>query len=79
MADLSQVASANNAVTAVLQGGPVDLPQTLRVQRVSRGDEKIKIPHYGGYEHFERVAEPAELTEPQTVIFRWTMRTKIAE
>lgn len=79
MADLAQVASPSNSVTAVLQGGPADLPETLRVQRVSLSDEKIKVPHYGGYEHFERVGELAELTERQTIVFRWTMRTKIAE
>ena len=42
------------SVLAVLEGGPPSLPEALRVQTVSAFAQKIKIPHYGRYEHFER-------------------------
>lgn len=62
-------------IEAVLEGGPVDLPADLRSQVVSDGTEKIKVHHRGGHEHFERA--PAAHAGP--IVYRWTMRTKIAE
>jgi hypothetical protein len=49
------------------------------MQTVTPLDEKIKIPHYGGYEHFERIGGLDEMSMAQQVIFRWTTRTEIAE
>lgn len=70
--------SGEAAVRAVLVGGPQSLPEASRVQSVSPGKEKIKVVHFGGYEHFERAGgAPAE--EPVEVPFLWTMRTKAAE
>jgi hypothetical protein len=51
----------------------------LRIQAVSPLEEKIKLPHYGGYEHFERTGWLGEDTSSQDLIFRWTMRTEVAE
>jgi uncharacterized protein DUF5988 len=68
-----------NAVEAVLQGGPESIPVTSRRQEVSPLAEKIKVPHYGGYEHFERMASLVEDISCRQVIFRWTMRTEVAE
>src|SRR5262245_43313044 len=68
-----------NSVQAVLQGGPETIPAASRRQEVSPLAEKIKLPHYGGYEHFERTASLVEDTSCREVIFRWTMRTKLAE
>jgi Family of unknown function (DUF5988) len=60
---------------AILEGGPADLPTELRVLRALPADHKIKVPHRGGYEHFEQTKEHSEGVS----VFRWTMRTKIAE
>jgi hypothetical protein len=68
-----------NSVQAVLQGGPATIPTSSRIQEVSPLVEKIKVPHYGGYEHFERAASLIEDTSCRQVIFRWTMRTELAE
>lgn len=70
-------AEAAGIIDAVLEGGPVTLPAELRSHRVSLADHKIKVRHYGGYEHFER--DPAEAADGTPVVFRWTGRTRIAE
>lgn len=72
-------------INVSLQGGPESIPRTVRVERSKLQDGKLKIEHLGGYEHFERSAsdrdpdgghyQPDGLSE----IFRWTLRTKIAE
>lgn len=66
-----------NIIDAVLEGGPVALPAELRSHRVSWAENKIKVCHGGGYEHFER--DPEGTAEGAPVIFRWTGRTRIAE
>lgn len=74
-------ASDTYSVRAVLEGGPASIPAASRTQVVSPQDEKIKLPHYGGYEHFVRTAE-LDLDESasiQRIIFRWITRTEIAE
>jgi hypothetical protein len=68
-----------NSVQAVLEGGPATIPNASRVRAVSPVDEKIKLPHYGGYEHFERTGSLVEDTSCRQIIFRWTMRTELAE
>jgi Family of unknown function (DUF5988) len=68
-----------SSIQAVLQGGPATIPRTSRTQEVSRLVEKIKLPHYGGYEHFERTVSLVEDISCRQVIFRWTMRTELAE
>lgn len=67
------------AVTVVLDGGPADLPKALRTQRVSADQQKIKVRYRGGYEHFERERSGGPGTGGTPVLFRWTMRTRIAE
>jgi hypothetical protein len=64
---------------AILEGGPEHIPVASRVQEVSPLDEKIKLPHRGGYEHFERVGWLEEHATAQRLIYRWTMRTEVAE
>jgi Family of unknown function (DUF5988) len=68
-----------SSVQAVLVGGPASIPAASRVQEVGPLDEKVKLPHYGGYEHFERTASLIEDTSCRQVIFRWTTRTEMAE
>jgi hypothetical protein len=70
---------STDSVLAMLEGGPASIPNASRIQSVSPLDKKVKLPHYGGYEHFERTGESNEHTSPQQIIFRWAMRTEIAE
>jgi hypothetical protein len=64
---------------AILEGGPPTIPAASRVQQVRPQDDKVKLPHYGGYEHFERTGSLVEDASCRHVIYRWCMRTKIAE
>ncbi|MFB9674617.1 DUF5988 family protein [Streptosporangium vulgare] len=70
-------------VEVVLEGGPVDIPRTLRVDAAVFAYGKIKIPRKNGYEHFERPLTPPAsgdaISEDDALVFRWTTRTKIAE
>jgi hypothetical protein len=66
-------------VVAVLEGGPQSIPETSRVRTASVFDEKIKLPHYGGYEHFVRVGWFDDDAPGQRVRYRWAMRTEVAE
>jgi hypothetical protein len=74
--------SAADSVRALLEGGPESFPSASRIQEVGPADQKIKIQHCGGYEHFERVKRIGESDQPvpgQPPVFRWTMRTEMAE
>lgn len=78
MTEVLKAGSGTGSVHAFLEGGPASIPQMSRLCLVNPDDQKIKIPHHGGYEHFERVSMSDEDIAPQ-IIFRWTMRTKVAE
>jgi hypothetical protein len=79
MSDMATGTAEIGSVQAVLRGGPATIPAASRVQEVSPFAEKIKLPHYGGYEHFERAGWLDEGPSPRSLIYRWTMRTKVAE
>ncbi|MEV6927921.1 DUF5988 family protein [Dactylosporangium sp. NPDC051485] len=64
-------------VEAILEGGPAHFPAELRARQVPHTDEKIKVPHLNGYEHFER--DPAARPVDVPIVFRWTGRTRVAE
>lgn len=72
-------APVENSVLAVLRGGPASVPLASRSRMVDLSLEKIKLFHHGGYEHFERIHAPEEDQSPQEIVFRWTMRTEVAE
>lgn len=72
MYDIGNPVDDSSADIQIL-GGPIEIPETLRVEADALADGKLKIAHLGGYEHFELVED----SQPQ--VFRWTMRTKIAE
>ncbi|GIJ60428.1 DUF5988 family protein [Virgisporangium aurantiacum] len=67
--------AAGPAVAAVLEGGPADLPAADRSRAVPAGADKIKLRWQGGYEHFVRHDSGAG----GPVVFRWAMRTRVAE
>jgi hypothetical protein len=79
MQDIINYTSEANSVWAVLVGGPASIPKALRTQTVNPLEQKIKIPHYGGYEHFERTGKLDENTSSRQIVFRWTTRTEMAE
>jgi Family of unknown function (DUF5988) len=68
-----------NSIQAALEGGPATIPKASRLQTVNPLEEKVKLPHHGGYEHFERTGSLVEDTSCQQIIFRWSMRTEMAE
>ncbi|MGW3788378.1 DUF5988 family protein [Micromonospora chokoriensis] len=70
--------NTKQTMSVVLEGGPADLPAALRQQNEHIERTKIKILHLGGYEHFERISERAD-DGSRPIVFRWTMRTRIAE
>jgi hypothetical protein len=68
---------AGRVLRAVLEGGPADLPEGTRLHLVAPAQDKIKVRHLGGYEHFERARDPGE--DAEVVTYRWIARTKVAE
>jgi len=79
MDDITATTSTGNSVRAILHGGPKNIPNETRIQLVSPLDEKIKLPHYGGYEHFERTTMLDGSGTSEEIVFRWTTRTEVAE
>jgi len=69
----------NQDMTAALEGGPSDLPAASRLVRVGGSPEKIKVEHLGGYEHFERTGKSYDPEGEGRVVYRWILRTRIAE
>jgi hypothetical protein len=78
VADTTTVVGDSDLIDAVLEGGPATISETLRSQAINSLVEKIKIPHYGGYEHFVRIGG-REAGDRGHVVFRWMMRTEVAE
>jgi Family of unknown function (DUF5988) len=79
MGSTAKTTSTVKSVRAILHGGPESIPNETRVQLVSPLEEKIKLPYYGGYEHFERIAAIDTSGILEEITFHWTMRTEIAE
>jgi hypothetical protein len=65
--------TAQHLIEVRLQGGPADFPPELRIHHVTGDVRKVKVPYYGGYEHFE----PLDPAVPD--VFLWTGRTRVAE
>jgi Family of unknown function (DUF5988) len=65
-------------VEVLLAGGPTDLPAAARRLHADAGENRIKMLHCGGYEHFERV-DGQDTADGCPVIYRWVARTRIAE
>jgi hypothetical protein len=66
-----------STVAVVLVGGPTDLPEAARTQRMHPGEYKIKVPYCGGYEHFELLDSEHDAKPPLRLY--WTTRTRVAE
>jgi hypothetical protein len=79
MGDTTETTSILKSIRAILHGGPESISNETRVQLVGPLDEKIKLPHYGGYEHFERIVSVDARHIPEEIAFHWTTRTEMAE
>ena len=79
MDEITRHAPSANLMWAVLEGGPEGIPEASRLQVVSPVNDKIKIVHYGGYEHFERTGMLDESGSFPQIVYRWTTRTEMAE
>jgi hypothetical protein len=79
MLDNRDQALSIDAVDVVLEGGPGDLPDSERHRRATTQEEKVKVAHRGGYEHFERTSEVSSVFGEPRLVFRWTTRTRMAE
>ncbi len=69
---------SRETIRVVLEGGPADLPSEMLLDPSVLVNKKVKVPHYGAYEHFELV-DGYRSAPDGAHVFRWTMRTKVAE
>ncbi|WP_405649576.1 DUF5988 family protein [Streptomyces sp. NBC_00019] len=63
----------------LLVGGPSAIPDADRVQLSPSLTEKIKYLFGAHYEHFVHEGEFGDVGDRRLPIYRWTMRTAIAE
>ncbi|MDT8909787.1 DUF5988 family protein [Amycolatopsis sp. PS_44_ISF1] len=66
-------------VKITLSGGPAELAAMDRSVQAAELDRTLKIRHGAGYEHFVADDERPPGDGCDTVVFRWSHRTKIAE
>jgi Family of unknown function (DUF5988) len=71
-------AQTADLLDVILEDGPETLPTTMQVAAAPE-TACIKVPNHGGYEHFERADERVVDGGRRITVFRWTMRTRIAE
>lgn len=69
----------SDLISVHLEGGPADLPPERRIQYITGEQDKVKVRHNGGHEHFERTEEHRPDEHGPVLIYRWTTRTRIAE
>jgi hypothetical protein len=73
---VDQTSETKAARYVVLEGGPAGIaPRAVLDERPLGDNDRLKIPHQGGYEHFERL--DGEGVDP--AVYRWVARTKVAE
>jgi hypothetical protein len=72
--ETSRAEAAEGYVDVVLEGGPATFPAAERTRRGHVDEDRIKVPFYGGHEHFERVDG-----RQRPVVYRWVTRTRLAE
>ncbi|MER7203238.1 hypothetical protein CG723_22715 [Streptomyces sp. CB01635] len=64
-----------DAMKAVLEGGPDDLPE--RIVSVSTPGLDIKVPLRGGYEHFKVTKRQEETSQGLLPVYEWWERTEL--
>ncbi|MFF3392638.1 DUF5988 family protein [Streptomyces sp. NPDC002669] len=63
------------ALKAVLEGGPDDLPD--RIVPLTGPGPDVKVPFRGGYEHFRATTRHRETAEGPLPVYEWWERTEI--
>jgi hypothetical protein len=63
------------ALKAVLEGGPDDLPD--RIVSLTDPELDVKVPFRGGYEHFRATTRHQETAEGRLPVYEWWERTEI--
>jgi hypothetical protein len=77
---VDQTSETKTARNVVLEGGPAGItPGAVLDGRPLGDNDRLKIPHQGGYEHFERLDGEGVDTGVDTAVYRWVARTKVAE
>lgn len=66
-------------VKITLSGGPAELATKDHSVPMAELDRPLKISYLGGYEHFVLDDQYPTADRGDTVVFRWSHRTKIAE
>lgn len=74
---LGMLVDMSMPTSAVLEGGPADLPE--RIVPISPAGSEIKIPFKGGYEHFKATTRHQDTPDGRLPVYEWVSRTKIAE
>ncbi|MEV4683161.1 DUF5988 family protein [Streptomyces kurssanovii] len=65
----------SDAMKAVLEGGPDDLPE--RIVPVDDPGQELKIPFRGGYEHFKSTTRTQNTDQGQLPVYEWWERTEL--
>ena len=63
----------------VLSGGPDYVPSSDRHRLVEDLGQNVKLPCYGGYEHFTFIGDYEVVEGKQVAVMRWCGRTAMAE
>jgi hypothetical protein len=66
-------------ITVLLEGGPIDLPESARLYEVKDLSTRIRLPKGNGYEHFTYTGGSRDVNGATMPVFRWYQQTKIAE
>ncbi|WP_101385651.1 MULTISPECIES: DUF5988 family protein [Kitasatospora] len=61
-----------------LRGGPSDLSGVREVE-FEGPEDRLKIPRWNGYEHFEFTHELRDFGEGPVPVYQWLYRTAVAE
>ena len=65
-------------ISAILIGGPADLPLDNRVRRLSSVVDVLRCEYEAGYECFRFLGERMAF-DPNVVVYEWSHRESLAE
>jgi hypothetical protein len=66
-------------IRVLLEGGPTDLPESIRLHEVVSIAESVKVVRGSGYEHFRYSGQSRDVNGIRLPVFQWCDRTRIAE
>jgi hypothetical protein len=65
-----------NLLSAVLVGGPADLPLNNRVLKLTQVEEVVRYRHEEGYECFRFLGERMAF-DPSVLVYEWSHREEV--